>query len=824
MRSNAAPASGRVDAGCTAVGAGPFPILLLSRAPALQLSAHYPPVPAPTPSNGPAVFLSYAREDGAAVQRIADALRAFGVEVWFDQDELRGGDTWDQKIRSQIRTCALFIPVVSAQTEARSEGYFRREWRLAVDRTHDMAASRAFIVPVVIDDTREAGAAVPEEFMRYQWTRLAQGVPTAEFIAQIRRLLETPAKPAAPVPRSAASPARSAPPRRGPGPWLAVGAFAAVVIATGGYLVLRPKPPRTSANATPPATALSEKSVAVLAFTDLSEKRDSAYFSDGISEELLNVLAKIPGLRVAARTSAFFFKDKNLPVPEIAQKLNVAYVVEGSVQRAGERVKITAQLIKAADGFHLWSDTFTRDFKDVFAVQEEIARLIAGKLQLQLGVAAPGADASPPPAPRVNPAAYDAYLRGRAAQTAGYSERTRLDTMRFYETALRLDPDYALAWARLAEFCARTYNSGFDRGDDLVSKARSAAAAALRLAPDLPEARLAQARILQNFENDSAGAARELDAVERLRPGDVEVPAVRALIAYSTGVSGDALATLARRAVDADPQNADTLLTAANYLLIIGRFAEAERWCERALAAGEPGDESIRLKHLNLYAWTGDAKAALAVLETMPVAIRAGNVRFFNSRALYLSRTGDLPGALTEYEAARNLVDRELHDRVGPRGTALQALYSMSRIEGFLGRTDRESRLLDQILVEAEKFKKDFPSGSQWTLPAGLAHAKKGRPAEAIAAVDAALQRALGSRNVPAVRVARRNRAAVLAALGRADEAVTELARTRDSGYAFGYALRTGEEYESLRGNPGFVKLMAECEALADPQPRNAGR
>lgn len=133
------------------------------------------------------------------MQRIADALRAFGIEVWFDQNELRGGDTWDQKIRSQIRTCALFVPIVSAQTEARSEGYFRREWRLAVDRTHDMAANRAFIVPVVIDGTRESGAAVPEEFMRYQWTRLEQGVPTAEFIAQIRRLLEAPTKPLAPV-------------------------------------------------------------------------------------------------------------------------------------------------------------------------------------------------------------------------------------------------------------------------------------------------------------------------------------------------------------------------------------------------------------------------------------------------------------------------------------------------------------------------------------------------------------------------------------------------------------------------------------------------
>ena len=279
----------------------------------------------------------------------------------------------------------------------------------------------------------------------------------------------------------------------------AVGAAAVVLIAAAAFFALRPARPSAGPIASAAAT---DKSVAVLAFSDLSEKRDSAYFSDGISEELLNVLAKVPGLRVAARTSAFFFKDKNLPVPEIAQKLNVAYVVEGSVQRAGERVKITAQLIKAADGFHLWSDTFTRDFKDVFAVQEEIARLIAGKLQLQLGVSVANSEAAPRPATKVNAAAYDAYLRGRAAQTAGYSERTRTDTMRFYEAALRLDPDYAIAWARLAEICARTYGSGFDRADELVARARSSAGTALRLAPDLPEARLAQARILQLFDND----------------------------------------------------------------------------------------------------------------------------------------------------------------------------------------------------------------------------------------------------------------------------------------------------------------------------------
>src|SRR5215469_16139152 len=128
---------------------------------------------APLPAG--AVFLSYASEDAAAAERIATALRTAGIEVWFDQSELRGGDAWDRKIREQIHDCRLFIPVISANSERRDEGYFRREWTLAADRTRDMAHKRAFLVPVVIDHTPERGASVPEKFHELQWTRLPHG-------------------------------------------------------------------------------------------------------------------------------------------------------------------------------------------------------------------------------------------------------------------------------------------------------------------------------------------------------------------------------------------------------------------------------------------------------------------------------------------------------------------------------------------------------------------------------------------------------------------------------------------------------------------------
>src|SRR5215472_2917180 len=151
-----------------------------------------------------AVFLSHASEDSAAAARIARVLQAAGLEVWFDQSELRGGDAWDRQIRSRIHDCRLFIAVISANTEARDEGYFRREWKLAVDRTRDMDEKKAFLLPVVIDDTVERNARVPEKFHGIQWTRLPGGVTSPAFVARVGALLGAPA-PAATV--NAPSPA-----------------------------------------------------------------------------------------------------------------------------------------------------------------------------------------------------------------------------------------------------------------------------------------------------------------------------------------------------------------------------------------------------------------------------------------------------------------------------------------------------------------------------------------------------------------------------------------------------------------------------------------
>src|SRR5271170_1091430 len=156
----------------------------------------------------PTVFLSYASEDRQAARSIGDTLPGYGLEVWYDESELGGGDAWDQKIRRQIRECDYFMALVSAHTEARHEGYFRREWRLAVERTLDMADDHLFLLPVVIDDTKEAGARVPDKFLAVQWLRVPEGHPTAALEALCRRLVsgDAVAAPGVKPPPATASP------------------------------------------------------------------------------------------------------------------------------------------------------------------------------------------------------------------------------------------------------------------------------------------------------------------------------------------------------------------------------------------------------------------------------------------------------------------------------------------------------------------------------------------------------------------------------------------------------------------------------------------
>src|ERR1041385_4326101 len=339
-------------------------------------------------------------------------------------------------------------------------------------------------------------------------------------------------------------------------------------IAGGWWWSERPSKHQQSASTQPapvaPANAPDQKSVAVLPFVNLSDDKGSEYFSDGVSEELLTVLQKIPGLHVAARTSAFSFKGKNATAQEIGQKLGVAHLVEGSVRKAGDAVRIAARLTRADTGEELWSENYTRDLKDVFAVQTELAQTIVEQLRGRFGGADPGAkekiQAEVQAAEKggtKNVEAHESYLQGRFFANR-HSEKGTDQARAAYERAVELDPQFALAWAGLAQThvwdCNYASEGGQKGFNAHLAAAREAVERSLALEPDLPDALFARSVIQTNFDFDWKGAAETLHKALALAPQDPALLMQAGNLALARGEATQGR-ELFRRAVALDPVN-----------------------------------------------------------------------------------------------------------------------------------------------------------------------------------------------------------------------------------------------------------------------------
>ena len=531
-----------------------------------------------------AVFLSYAREDADAARHIADALRAFGVEVWFDMSELRGGDVWDQKIRRQIKECALFMPVISSRSDQRGEGYFRLEWKLAAERTHLLADGMPFLFPVVVDDTSETNASVPEQFLKAQWTRLPGGEPTSQFVDQVKRLLLAPRKPAAGA-KSAAPISHSAPtvPAKSGFPLWAAALLGVAVLALGAFVLFRPAAksapapaPATPAAAIKPAEPIAptirEKSLAVLPFNNMSEEKDSAFFTDGIQEDILTNLALISELHVVSRTSVMQYRNTTKTIRQIAQELGVTYVLEGSVRRAGNKVRVTGQLIRAATDEHVWAKSFDRELSDIFAIQEALATEIAGALKTAI---TPQQKTIIAGRATTNVDAYNNHLKARdIILWSGISRATMPELDRLLHAAVQQDTNFVPAWLDLARVNFRSYRSpttGGDRNQLLAGQA--ALAQALRLAPSDPAVIHAQGLGAEANE-DLAGARKYYEQALQLTPGDVEVLGSLGGLATQERKWAEAMGYL-RRAQTLDPRNPVVLWGAYNALLTLRQYDQA---------------------------------------------------------------------------------------------------------------------------------------------------------------------------------------------------------------------------------------------------------
>jgi len=478
-----------------------------------------------------AVFVSHASEDADAARRLCESLRAAGIEVWLDQSELRGGDTWDTMIRGQIRGCTLFLALISTHTRARSEGYFRLEWKLAIDRSYHIASDRPFLLPVAIDETCEADARVPDRFREVQWTYAPRGEVAQGFVDGVRQMLD-----------------------------------AAAGISSGG----------APAEAGIWSDSLPEKSLAVMPFANLSPDPDNEYFSDGLAEEVLSALSGTPALRVAARSSSFYFKGRATELHEIARRLRVAHIVEGSVRRAGNRVRVTAQLVDVRNGFQLWSERYDREMADVFEIQDEIARAIAGRLKVALLTGTHR--------PTANMEAYELYLRGQYE----LHRRTPISTheaIQHLERCIALDPDYALAHAGLVS-CYGLWIAAFPGGSLSLAaaqaRAKVATEKAMQLAPELWECNYSRALYSLYFEGNWSEVERYLKRALEINP---RAPMVNAHYAALNSVVGREAETIryVEAACKLDPLAPVVYALGAAGMLILGKFAEAETLARHAL-------------------------------------------------------------------------------------------------------------------------------------------------------------------------------------------------------------------------------------------------
>ena len=316
------------------------------------------------------------------------------------------------------------------------------------------------------------------------------------------------------------------------------------------------------------ATTVTAPSIAVLPFVDLSPTRDQEYFADGLAEELLNALARIPELRVAARTSSFQFRGKT-PIADIGRQLHVGAILEGSVRKAGNHVRITAQLVNVADGFNLWSETYDRELDDIFAVQDDIARSVSGALRVRL--LGPGTSRA---ATSTNVEAYTLYLQARYF----YDRRSREalgKAVSYYEQALKLDAGLARAWVGLADARRAQANSGYVPLHDAYRTAREEVNKALQLDPNLAEAHAALGRGLMAYEWDWLGADAAFKRALELEPGNATAARWAATLAGTLGRMDEAI-RLDRRAIELDPLSVRTHLNLGMHSLQAGRLDEAD--------------------------------------------------------------------------------------------------------------------------------------------------------------------------------------------------------------------------------------------------------
>ncbi|HTC65143.1 MAG TPA: TIR domain-containing protein [Candidatus Saccharimonadales bacterium] len=460
------------------------------------------------------VFISHAGDDASVAVEVCALLEKRGLKCWMAPRDVAAGSVWDESILDAIETSRVFLLILSKS--ANDSAYVKNE----VNRAF---SERKPIVTFRIEDVMP-GRSLQLYLARHHWTD-AFPPPIADRVESLAGSIASRLTPGVNVAERATASAKEKTP-----------------------------------------------SIAVLPFANMSGDKEQEYFSDGLAEEILNVLTKIPGLKVIARTSAFAFKGKNEDIRKIAEALGVSNVLEGSVRRAGNRLRITAQLIHASDGTHLWSERYDRDMTDVFAIQDEIAQAISEALKLRLT----------PRTQTVSIEAYQNYLKGQY-YWARFSSESVAKAMNYYEQALAIDPNYALAYVGLAVSYSLLAGLGLKPVHEVVPLARSAAEKALALDPTSGEAHSSLAISAVYMDYDWKRAEEHFRQAMAVVPVS---PLVRfryvSLYLIPLGRAAEAMEQ-SRLALETDPLSMPLHLSMINSMVVAKQFRESIELARRAL-------------------------------------------------------------------------------------------------------------------------------------------------------------------------------------------------------------------------------------------------
>ena len=548
------------------------------------------------------------------------------------------------------------------------------------------------------------------------------------------------------------------------------------------------------------STVAPEKSIAVLPFENLSEEKANAYFADGIQEEILTRLSKIADLKVISRTSTQQFQSKPANLSEIAKQLGVANILEGSVQRSADQVRVNVQLIKAATDTHLWADTLDRKLTDVFAVESEVAKAIAEALQAKL---TGGEQQALAVKPTNNSEAYDAYLRGLALEartTTSLNDQAKV--VGFYERAVQLDPGFALAWARLSRANAQMY-FGLDSTTARRDAAERALKTAQKLQPNSPETLLAQAYYQYWVRRDYDLAKATFGRVRELLPGSSDVPGALALIARRQGHWDESVAYW-EQTLALDPRNTEWLTNAAQTYAALRQFPAALKTYDRLLDI-VPNDPDTVAFEARIYQAEGNLEQAGKLLAGVNAQTPSFNALLTKGDQLLLERHFDdairlIHSRLTEY---RDLSDIE---RLFDQFFLVLAQENAGDIAGARATAQQMLRPLETLC------QKD-PDNPHVAQALSIIHAVLGQKDAAIKEAERAItlrptvkDAVDGPRN-------EENLAFVEVLVGDKNRAIARLQRLLEIPYSDSLTpalLRLHPQWDPLRGDPRFQKLCEE--------------